>query len=63
MPRGSSLSTLTRVTVSGTQPDGKPLKFFTMSMVRFVNGQWAEEWELAEATGAEVVGSDIGKQK
>jgi ketosteroid isomerase-like protein len=52
-----------RVTVTGTQPDGKPLRFFSMSMVRFVNGQWAEEWELAEATGAEVVGSDIGKQK
>ena len=51
-----------RVTVSGTQPDGKPLNFFTMSMIRFVNGQMAEEWQLAEAAGEEVVGSDIGQQ-
>jgi predicted ester cyclase len=52
-----------RVIVAGTQPDGKPLKFFTMSMLRFVNGQMAEEWQLAEAAGEEVVGSDIGAQK
>ena len=58
---GDSLAV--RVTVTGTQPDGKPLHFFTMNMLRFVNGQMAEEWELAEATGEEVVGSDIGKQK
>jgi ketosteroid isomerase-like protein len=51
-----------RVTVSGTQPDGKPLHFFTMSMLRFVDGQIAEEWELAEAAGEEVVGSDIGQK-
>jgi predicted SnoaL-like aldol condensation-catalyzing enzyme len=52
-----------RVTVSGTQPDGQPLHFFTMSMIRFVDGQFAEEWQLAEAVGEEVVGSDIGAQK
>lgn len=51
-----------RVSVSGTQPDGTPLKFWTMSMIRFVDGQWAEEWQLAEAAGEEVVGSDIGQQ-
>jgi predicted ester cyclase len=50
-----------RLTVTGTQPDGKPLHFFTMSMLRFVNGQMAEEWELAEATGEEVIGSDISQ--
>jgi predicted ester cyclase len=51
-----------RVRVSGTQPDGKPLSFITMNMVHFVNGQWAEEWELTETTGDEVMGSDIGQQ-
>lgn len=40
-----------RVRVSGTQPDGKPLSFTTMNMVRFVKGQWAEEWELVETRG------------
>lgn len=49
-----------RVRVQGTEPSGNPLDFWTMSMVRFENGQWADEWELAEATGEEVVGSDIG---
>jgi len=45
------------VLVAGTQPDGRPLKFSVLSIMRFVNGQMAEEWELAEATGAEVVNS------
>jgi ketosteroid isomerase-like protein len=51
-----------RSTVTGTQPDGKPLHFWGLNMIRFVNGQMAEEWELAEAAGEEVVGSDIGQK-
>ena len=49
-----------RATATGTQPDGKPLTFFTMSVIHFVNGQFAEEWELAEPVGEEVVGSENG---
>lgn len=52
-----------RSLVAGTQPDGKPLKFSVMSITRFVNGQIAEEWELAEATGANVVGPNRSEQK
>lgn len=52
-----------RVGVSGTGPDGKPVSFITMNMVHFVNGQWAEEWQLVEVTGDEAMGSDIGQQK
>lgn len=47
-----------RALVAGTQPEGKPLQFAVMSILHFVNGQITEEWELAEATGAEVIGPD-----
>jgi ketosteroid isomerase-like protein len=48
--------------VTGTQPDGQPLSFSTIGVIRFVDGQFAEEWQLAGADGAEVVGSDIGQE-
>jgi predicted SnoaL-like aldol condensation-catalyzing enzyme len=51
-----------RTTVSGTEPSDKSLSFWTMSLLRFVDGQIAEEWQLSEPSGAEVVGSDIGNK-
>jgi predicted SnoaL-like aldol condensation-catalyzing enzyme len=49
-----------RQTVTGTQPDGQPLTFSVMSILRFADGRIAEEWELVAPLGEEVVGSDIG---
>lgn len=52
-----------RVTVSGTDPNNKALSFMDLTMIRFVDGQYSEEWELTEPAGEEVVGSDIFVQK
>jgi predicted ester cyclase len=51
-----------RGSVSGTDPSGKPISFWAMSVIRFTDGQLAEEWELVAAPGEEVVGSDIGSK-
>jgi hypothetical protein len=36
--------------VTGTEPTGNPLSFFSMSMIRFVDGQMAGEWDLSQAS-------------